>query len=663
MAAEQRGKFSGSSFDYDAVLLQMKALEAELKAKDKRIETLADRIKQQELQIAEASEAASLRAELQMKRQQLESAETKMRSTALWMENAQKEAEASMRQLEFDKKRLGEQLSEVNTQNTALAEEINGLRKSLQGARLQEKETNSVLETLNKQVEILTAKLHENEGIASSFRLLESENLGLKKEIDSYSSRLQLSQRSESDSSTKLKELADENSSLRQVNGRGQELVSSHQVHLRKLQEELLVSSREKSTLKKQVEELEISQLEINKALLDQSATIGIKSKEIERLNAQLRELQNQALIDFKIVLSIDEPIIDSADLQLLRLRCSQLELRTAENEGKLRDSWRERGLLQEQLRQQEAREHSREDELKRIIHELKKKLHEFEKLGKEWKDQYFELESQMEEREETIQDLESKIEEETAHSQEQDTLLQEICHQNNEIEKACKILRTELDSLSEERNKLERKASEKESKVKHLNGVVAKLESDLAFKMQRLDHQEAVSANQARQIDILSKKLNQAQNSIKQNYAVKLKQANDKIISFEQEISMLKDMVKSTQLMHNRKKQIIKYSPPLRPVHERSPKTKIHKSFSPDKQRHAIKSPEPNEVYRIPEFNAEYMTPDEYKAPVYWIPDYKTVFRTPGYKSPVHRTPDYREYASPVVKTLKIQNSPFKLV
>mmetsp|Transcript_7740 Transcript_7740/g.14681 ORF Transcript_7740/g.14681 Transcript_7740/m.14681 type:complete len:807 (-) Transcript_7740:3621-6041(-) len=639
MAAEQRGKFKASSYDYDAVLMQMKGLEGELKSKDKQIENLRELVKQQEQQIGESAEAATLRAELQMKRQQLESAEVKVRTTTQGIEIAQKEVEAVKRQCDADKKRIAEQLNEANAQNATLAGEAGALRADLQAARLREKELKSLSETLNKQVEILTAKLTAQDSLSSSFKLLEAENFELKKEIDSYSSRLQLSQRSETDTVSKLKELADENSRLREITSSNQDMMGSHQIKLIKLHEDLEGHARQTSVLKKQVEDCEVSKAELIKKLKDLSSALDAKIKEVEALKAQIQDMKDRAIVDFKIVLGVDEPVVhvQEHELQVLRLRCSHLELKAAENEGKLRDSWRERGFLQEQLRQSEAREHARDEEYKRGMSEFKLKLIDMERQCKEWKDQYFELEGQMEEREEAIQDLENKLEEEVSHNHEQDRLMREVCLQNQEMEKAVRTLRSELVGLNSEKDQLERRAREQGGKIKGLSEAIGKLEAELAQKKQQLERQESLNANQSKQIDILSKKLSQAQGSLKQNYSTKLKQASDKLASYEQEISMLKDMIKSTQLMHNRKKQTSKYSPPLPVVQERYMTFKKEKDFSPDVRMQGYRSPD-----------IEELSTQEHK--------------TPDYKSPVYRTPDYRDHASPIIKSLKVSNSPFKI-
>jgi hypothetical protein len=589
MAAEQRDKFKGASFDYDAILLQIKALEAELKAKDKQIEHLQGRLSHQESQSTEQAETAALRAELQMKRQQLESSEIKARST------------------------------------------VQGLETDLKNSRFREKETKAVAETLTTQIEILKAKLQAQEGLASACKLLEAENTSLKQQLANHSTDLQQAQMTETGQLAKLKELSENNAELKARDMKLQELLKSQEVQLETLRETLETHRTETLRLKRQSEDSEATRIELLGKLSELSQALQAKGHELD----QLKEQQQQGVVDFKIVLSVDEPVVSEQEPQQLRLRCSTLEQRVADYEVKLRDSWRERGFLHEQLRQQETRENYRQDESRRLLTEFKGRLAEAERQTKEWKDQYFELEAQMEEREESLQDLEAKLEEEVAHSQEQEGMLGEMYSQAEGLEKACRGLNSELRVLSDEKEHLERQLGEKDTRIKQLSGTAGKLETELASKKHQLDRLELLTVNQAKQIDILAKKLAQAQGSLKQNYAVKLKQAGDKLASYEQEISMLKDMVKSTKMI--RRRQVTKYASPLPAVPERHLKLKKDSSFSPE-----IRG------FRSPEANKE-------ETPV-------TELRTPDYRSPIFRTPDYKEQTSHAIKPLKASNSPFKI-
>jgi DNA repair exonuclease SbcCD ATPase subunit len=610
MAAEQRGKFKGASFDYDAILLQMKALEAELKAKDRQIENLQERLSRQEGQSSEQAEAAALRVELQMKRQQLESSEIKARST------------------------------------------VQGLETDLKNSRFREKETKAVAETLTTQIEILSAKLQAQEGLASACKLLEAENAALKLQFASHSTHLQEAQASETEQLAKLRELSDENADLKASYTKLQELLRSHEGQLETLRETLETHGTETLRLKKQIEDSEISKTELLGKLTELSQALHAKGQEVDQLKAQLKEQQQQGVLDFKIVLSVEEPVepqqlrlpVDQEPQQLrlpvdqepqqLRLRCSTLEQRAADYEVKIRDSWRERGFLQEQLRQQETKDKQKQEESRRQLAEFKGRLAEAERQTKEWKDQYFELEVQMEEREESLQDLKAKLEEEVAHSQEQEGMLSEMYRQAEGLEKTCRVLNSELRVLSEEKDHLEREVREKDSQIKQLSGTIGKLEFNLASKKNQLDRLELVTVNQAKQLDILAKKLTQAQGSLKQSYVLKLKQAGDRLASYEQEISMLKDMVKSTKMI--RRRQVHKYASPLPAVPERVSKLKKDSSFNPEMR--GIRSPELNK--------------DE--TPV-------AEMRTPDYRSPI-RTTDYKEQESRGVKSLRASNSPFKI-
>lgn len=116
------------------------------------------------------------------------------------------------------------------------------------------------------------------------------------------------------------------------------------------------------------------------------------------------------------------------------------------------------------------------------------------------------------------------------------------------------------VSQINEEKSVLEATAKQKESRLKFLAAKINNLESQVANKTKELLAKDNELINADRQIDILQKKINSNTSKIKQIASDQIGSQKKKIESFEFEIKMLKDMLKSVQSeLKYKQQQILK--------------------------------------------------------------------------------------------------------
>ncbi|OMJ83787.1 hypothetical protein SteCoe_15195 [Stentor coeruleus] len=260
-----------------------------------------------------------------------------------------------------------------------------------------------------------------------------------------------------------------------------------------------------------------------------------------ENYKTSILNTSEQKMIDFKIYINTEESLNDVTLVDTLRKKIEDLETKIShENfeKKKLKFSCKE---LESQIKQAYNEKEQKNNEFQAKISSFENQILNKKAKNRKLLNHCTDLEKKIKENSIRIQDLEYKL----------NQLITELVSKNERLsifEQDSKSYNDLISNLNQEKSILESSLKQKEARLKFLAAKINNLENQVTDKTKELLTKENELINSDMQIDILKKKINSNTSRIKQIASDQIGTQKKKIESFESEIKMLKDMLKSVQ-------------------------------------------------------------------------------------------------------------------